>query len=205
VEEDQVLFAENSDGVIDLSEGAHAGGEDDGLTFGAGVAEEAVIGERSGGNFEAGEIEFSQVIESCFVSGGDEPGHFDLFTVSVDLTVVLDAEFEAAFEIAICGAEGGGAGGGELGLRVDDIDGTLLELDGIAAGGYGDTDETAGDIEIAIVVNAYLGEDQAGKVIAHQLAAEGYGFGWKFGGGDHGRTFGIAPLYNGLVASQLID
>ena len=61
---------------------------------------------------------------------------------------------------------------GQFLRRVDDVDGALLELDGVAAGGYGHADQPLREVDIAVVVDADLGDDVTRVAIAHQSVAD---------------------------------
>ena len=54
VQQDQVFRAQHFHGVVDLLDGAHAGGEDDRLALGARVAQQGVVGQRGRGDLVAG-------------------------------------------------------------------------------------------------------------------------------------------------------
>ncbi len=72
-------------------------------------------------------------------------------------------------------AEGVRARRGELLLGVDDLDGALLELDRVAAGGDSHGDEALGEIDVAVVVDADFRDDIAGLAGAKLLASYFYG------------------------------
>jgi hypothetical protein len=58
-----------------------------------------------------------------------------------------------------------------LRLRYAERGSPLLEFDGIASGGNGNPYESLGNIEIAVVVDAYFGNDEAGLAIPDQAIA----------------------------------
>ena len=63
VQQDQILLAQHFHGMIDLFEGAHAGGENDRLAFGPRVAQQVVVGERGGGDLVTRRIELVDEID----------------------------------------------------------------------------------------------------------------------------------------------
>lgn len=85
-----------------------------------------------------------------------------LAAVLVDLLVLLQAELETPLEVAVGRTEDVLSRLGELLGRVDDLDGTLLELDRGATGGHGRIDELLRVLHRAVVVDADLGGDVAG-------------------------------------------
>ncbi len=113
-------------------------------------------------------------VDGVFVPRGDEPGNLDLFAKAVDFGVVLFAEFQTVLEVAVRCAEGVGARCGEFGCGVDDFDGALLELDGIAACGDGYGDEALGKVNVTVVIDADLGDDIAGLACSELLVADVY-------------------------------
>ena len=172
VQQDEVLRAEHFHGVIDLFHGAHAGGENDRPAFAARVAQQAVVGERSRCNLEAGDVELIDEIHRLLVPAGGEPGHLDFAAIAVDQAVLVVPELQPALEIAVGGAEGILAGLGQFFGGVDDVHGALLKLHGVAARRYGHADQPAREVDIAVMVDADLGDDVAGVAIADQPAAD---------------------------------
>ncbi len=145
---------------------------DDGLAGRADVAEQMVVGERGRGDLMDRRVEGFDEVDGGLVPGRDEPVDFDGLAEGGDLGVVFLLEFEAVFEVAVGGSEGIFAGFGEFVGGVDDIDGSLLELDSVAACGDGDADEPFGKVDVAVMVDADFCDDVAGLTIAHQFVSD---------------------------------
>ena len=80
-------------------------------------------------------------------------------------------ELQAAFEVAVGGAEWIFPRLGQLLGRIDDFDGPLLELHRVAARRHSYADESARQIDIAVMVDADLSDDVAWVTVADQLVA----------------------------------
>ena len=112
-----------------------------------------------------------QEIHGGLVPRRGEPEHLDRFTESVDLFVLFPLEFETVLEVPIRRAKGILAGLGQFFLRVNYINGPLLELNGVAAGSQGYTDQSLGKINITIVVNSDFRNDEARLIVSDQPVA----------------------------------
>src|SRR5207253_5506184 len=105
VDEDQVLLAEDFDGVIELVERAHAGGKHDRLAGLAGVPQERVVRQRSGSDFVARHGKLLDEIDGWLVPARGKPRDLRFPAERIDLAILFEAELEAAFEVAVSRAE----------------------------------------------------------------------------------------------------
>ena len=173
VQQDQVVGAEHVDRVIDLLERAHARGEDDRLAGGSGVTQQVVVGQRGRRDLVARRREAVDEVDRLLVPARREPRDLAGAAVRVDLLVVVVVELEPALQVAVGRAERALSGLGQLLGRVDDVDRALLELDRIAPGGDGDADQPLGQVDVAVVVDADLGDHVARLSISDGPIADG--------------------------------
>src|SRR5208337_903432 len=139
--------------MIDLLDRTHSRRQNDRLTHRASMAQQAVIGEGRGSDLKAGNGELSYEIDRCLVPARREPVNLDLTAITVNLPILLNLEFEAALQIAIGVSKRAFSRLRQFLRCVDDVDGSLLKLDGVATGAQGHVDKFLRQIDIAIVVD----------------------------------------------------
>ena len=95
----------------------------------------------------------------------------------VQATVVESKKgWGAALQVTVGLAEWALARTGELLRGIHDVDGPLLELHRVAAGGDGDADQTLRDVDVAIMVDTDLGDDVAGLPVTDKRIADSHTF-----------------------------
>src|SRR5262249_17415582 len=118
-----------------------------------------------------------------------EPGDADLAAEAVDLLVVPLGELEGALEVAVGLAERALPRLGELLRGVDHVHRALLELDRVAICRRRDVDQLLRKPEVAIVVDADLGDDVTRLSVADGTLADGHrGHAFPFLGGRFARV-----------------
>ena len=183
VAEQDVVAAQDLDGVPDLLGGGHARREDDGAAGGAHGAQQLVVGQRGGGDLVAGHVELLQEGDGLDVPRGGEPGDAALLAVLVDGAVAVLVELHAVAVVDVGHpAPRGVALDVPLVARGADLRGPLLELDGVAAGVGGGVDQGERVLQVAVVVDADLAGDVDGAAGAGLAVAEGA----EAGGVAHG-------------------
>lgn len=166
VEQHEVVLTQDVDGALDLLHRAHPRREDDRDFEGPTGAQERVVGQARRSDLDRDRVELPEELHAGLVPGRGEPVDALLAAVLVDLLVLLQAELETPLEVAVGRTEDVLSRLGELLGRVDDLDGTLLELDRGATGGLGRVDELLRVLHRPVVVDADLGGDVAGVPVA---------------------------------------
>ena len=177
MEQDQVFGAEHLDGVVDLVELAHPGGQDERPPVLPVVAKKVVVGERSRSDLVAGGVERLEEVHRGLVPAGGEPDDAEHLAVLVDGPELLLAELQAPLQLTVRGAEGALAGPLELLRAVDDVDRALLELDGVTTGGDGCGDQLPCQSDVAVVVDTDLGHHEARLGMADASSGDLYRLG----------------------------
>lgn len=174
VAEQDVVAAQDLDGVADLLRGRHAGGQDDRAARRAQGAQQLVVREGRGGDLVGRDVELLQEGYGLGVPRGGEPVDVLALGVLVDLAVLVLAELHAVAVVDVGHpAPGGVALDVPLVARGADLRGALLELDGVAAGLGGGVDELERVLQLAVVVDADLADDVDGPARAGGLRTEG--------------------------------
>jgi uncharacterized protein len=143
-------------------------------------------------------------VDGRLVPAGRRPVHRLVPTVRVDLLVLRLSELEASLEIAVLLPEGRLSRLLQLLWRVDDFDCALLEFDRLATGKRCDIDEPLGDLGVAVVVDADLGEDVTGMSVADGAIPE-YNFHQCVSPGTLARLLRIACIALELTGPNPFD
>src|SRR5208282_331876 len=181
MQKDEILLAQNFHCMVDLLDRTHSGRQHDRLANGASMAQKVVIGEGRGSDFKAGNFELGYEINGCLIPARREPVNLDLTAIAVNFLVLLLFEFEAAFQIAIRCSKGALPRLRQLLRRVDDIDRSLLKLDGVTVGAQGYVDEFLREIDISIVIDSDFSDHVARSAGSDHLGPQPNL--WKLAGG----------------------
>src|SRR5262249_50772063 len=150
-----------------LFDGAHARRKNDRPSLGPGVPQQVVVGERRRRNLVAWRREPIDEVDRSLVPARREPRDLARAAERIDLLVVVEIELVAAFEISVRRTEWVPARLGQFLGRIDDLDGALLELHGVAPGGNRNTDQPFGLVDVAVMVDADLRDDVTGLPLPH--------------------------------------
>src|ERR1019366_4629095 len=145
------------------------------------MAQQVVIGEGCGSAFKTRDIELGYEINGCLIPARREPVNLDLTAIAVNLPILFDLEFEAALQIAIGVSKRAFPGLGQFLRRVDNVDGSLLKLDGVTTGAQGHVDKFFREIDISIVVDSDFSDHVARLPRPDQLGPQSNL--WKLAGG----------------------
>ena len=148
------------DRAVDVLQVAHPRGDEGVLPLSGHRLKELLVHRHGGGNLVVLEVELLEEPQALGVPGGGEPIDAELTAVAIDLLVLFLAELEAFLLRPLRGAPGAFSRRVQQLARVHELDGPLLELDGIAAGFAGDLDQLLGDVDVPIVVDADLSNDE---------------------------------------------
>lgn len=125
------------------------------------MLEQAGVGERGRGDLEIGHAERDEKIHGRLVPGRGEPDDVEFRAKRPDPLVGLLPELQPALQITVGFAERRRSRALQFFRRIDHIDGALLELDPVAARGLGLADHFQRQVNVAIVVDADLGNHRA--------------------------------------------
>ena len=172
VDEDQVLLAEDFDGVIELVERAHAGGKHDWFAGLAGAPQERVVCQRSGSDFVTGHGKLLDKIDRRLIPARGKPRDFGLRAERIDRAILFEAELEAAFEIAVGRTERIFPRRRQLFRRVDNLDRALLKLDRVPARVLRGRDQLFRQLDVSIMIDPDLADEIARMTVADELQAD---------------------------------
>ena len=156
--------ADGLHGLGDFIQRAHAGGDYHRFAMTGDVAEQRQVRQLTRGDFEDGHPESGEKVRTLFIKGRGHEHDAQLLAVAVQFGEVFEREFEALEHVELAFGDTGvlrlilrlrGIGGDEMfGLKG-------LELHGIRAGLGCGFNELLREREVAIMIHARFGNDEA--------------------------------------------
>ena len=160
------------DGLADLTLGRHAGRDDHRRAAGGHVAQQGVVGHVGGRDLERRHAVIDEPVHADRVPGGAHDLDADVAAVVEDLEelvgleVVLREQVEGVLRAEVLAAGAGSA------LAVERLHVTQLELHDVGARLDREVDELLGQRDVALVVDADLRDEQAGRAGPDDVAAD---------------------------------
>jgi len=132
------------------------------------------VSQASGGDLIAGGIEGGKEVYRGLVPARGEPEDATVAAVLVNLSILAGVEFQtlAIFEV---GHDSPGRFPGNVALLGWDakLGRAFLELHGVATGLDGGVDQLLGDCQVAVVVDADLGNEKGGAGLTNDAGPDG--------------------------------
>ncbi|MDB4992180.1 MAG: hypothetical protein JWL75_425 [Parcubacteria group bacterium] len=193
MQQDQVFGADRRHRRFDHRKIGHAGRQNDRATPATNIAQQVVVRQGCRRHLVARRVEVFEEVDRGRVPGGGEPQDAAFAAIRIDLRIFVMRQLDGLLLVAVRGrAEPVGREAldafrrehatlhGQLDhvlghrtrrreflRRVDEVHRAFLELDGIAAGGNRDVDQFHRVFDIAVMVDADLGDDEAGAGGTH--------------------------------------
>ena len=118
------------------------------------------MGQACGGDLMAGGIKGLDKIDGAFIPAGGEPEDAFIPAVGINNPILIKAEFKAAFEVTVGRTKGVFSGLEQLFRGIDQVNGPLLEFNGLATGVNGRVNQLAGGIDVTVMIDADFGDNK---------------------------------------------